>query len=316
MSPVLEQTRHGPWAPLPPLLPPIGERPAPVGEGPPPRSGGGRRPGLFRRHRALTIVLSVLAVLVLVVAGGLFYQWRYAGPRQVSGSSALQRFRAGARGPVAEPGALRPPAGVYAYTGTAHEQLSFPPLSHNEGPHVPGTVTYQKDGCWTFRLDYSTLHWQSTTFCPRDNDLVESARAGWYRWYVGALPVSDTATFTCVEMIVPVVLSPGQGFAFGCRGTNSPINTGTVLMEGTNSYLGTGTVRVGGTSVTTLHFREVAQIRGGQTGTSTADTWVSAADGLPVKGTWSTTVRSPSPFGTSTLTGRGSFTLSSLQPRR
>ncbi len=270
---------------------------------------------VLRRHRVATIAVAVLGVLVLVAAGGLFYQWRYGSPRQVSGATALQRFRAGAHGLVADPGALRPDPGVYSFTGTAHEQLSLPPLSHSEGPAFPGTVTYGANGCWTIRLDYSTMHWQSTTFCADADNLVESGRAGWYQWYIGAISVADTATFTCAETIVPADLRAGASFPFSCSGTNAPIDTGAVVMTGTNRFVGTETVRVAGTAVTTLHFREVARMTGGQSGTSTADTWVSATDGLPVKGTWSTTVRSPSPIGTSTLSGRGSFTLSSLHPR-
>ena len=297
------------WA-LGPFTAPQGtRRPVPA---PSPRPPGGR----FRRHPVTTVVLAVVTLVVLVAGGGLLYQWRYAAPHQVSGESALQRLRAGERVSLGDPGALRPAQGVYRFTGRAQEKLSFPPLSHTEGPAFPGTVTYARDGCWTFRLDYSTLHWQSTTYCPRAGNLVESGRAGWYRWVVGALAVSDTATFTCTEMILPTVLSAGASFSFACRGTNAPLDTGTVLMSGTNRYVGAETVRVGGTAVSTVHFREVATVSGGQSGTSTADTWMDIADGLPVKGTWSTSVRSPSPLGTSTLSGSGSFALASLQPRR
>ena len=300
---------HDTWALGPFTAPQGAPRPTPAPAPRPPR-------GPLRRHPVTTVALALLALVVLVAGGGLLYQWRYAGPHQVSGDSALGRLRAGGSVAPADPGALRPAQGVYRFTGTAQEKLSFPPLSHTEGPAFPGTVTYARDGCWTFRLDYSTLHWQSTTYCPRGGNLVESGRAGWYRWFVGALAVSDTATFTCAEMILPTGLSVGASFTFACRGTNAPLDTGTVFMSGTNRYLGAETVRVAGTAVTTLHFREVATVSGGQSGTSTADTWVATADGLPVKGTWSTSVRSPSPLGTSTLSGTGSFALASLQPRR
>ena len=282
---------------------------------PPPAPPPGPRRGVVRRHRVLTVLVVLLALVLLVTGGGLLYQWRFAAPRPVSGADALERLRSGASA-AADPGALRPAAGVYAYTGSAEEKLSFPPLSHREGPRFPGTVSYSSDGCWTFRLDYSTLHWQSTTYCPRGGALVESGRAGWYRWYVGAIAVADTATFTCAEMILPRALTAGASYSFACRGTNAPIDTGTVLMSGTNRYLGAETLRVGGTSVACVHFREDARMTGGQTGTSTADTWVSVTDGLPVQGTWSTTVRSPSPLGTSTLTGSGRFALASLRPSR
>lgn len=274
-----------------------------------------RRPWRRRRHRVLLVAACVAGAVVLVAAGGLVYQWRFAGPHQVSGSTALERFRAAGSTPIADPGALRPKAGVYPYTGTASEHVSFPPLTHTEGPNFPGTVSYSANGCWTFRLDYSDLHWQSNTYCPSGGNLVESGRAGWYRWNVGTLAIADTATFTCQEMAVPAVLAVGEKLAFGCSGTNAPIDTGVVSMTGTNQYIGPETVQIGGTSVVALHFRETATLSGGQSGTSVADTWMSTQDGLPVRGTWSTTVRSPSPLGTSTLTGSGSFRVRSLTPR-
>jgi len=72
---------------------------------------------------------------------------------------------------------------------------------------------------------------------------------------------------------------------------------------------------VAGTAVTTLHFREVAQFGGGQTGSNISDTWFSTVDGLPVRGTWTTRVNSPTFVGSSTLFGRGSYTLASLSPK-
>lgn len=268
-----------------------------------------------RHHRVAIVLLSALGAVILVVAGGFVYQWRFTGPHGVSGSTALQRFRSGAASPVDDPGALRPKAGVYSYSGSATEHVSFPPLTHDEGPSFPATVSYGADGCWTFRLDYSDLHWQNNTYCPRGGNLVESGRAGWYRWNVATLAIADTATFTCQEMAVPAVVAVRQQLAFECRGTNTPIDTGTVYMIGTNEYVGPETLRIGGTTVVALHFREVATLTGGQSGTSVADTWMSTTDGLPVRGTWSTTVRSPSPLGTSTLTGSGNFQARSLTPR-
>ncbi len=68
-------------------------------------------------------------------------------------------------------------------------------------------------------------------------------------------------------------------------------------MKGTNRYVDPQTVRTGGTEVPTLHFREVSTLSGGQWGRNVSDTWFSTVDGLPVKGTWTTKVTSPTFLG-------------------
>ena len=279
------------------------------------RTGSGKRPPFLRRHRMAATIGAVIAA-VLVVGGATFvYEWNHTGPQELSQSTALQHFRSGATVRVTDPGALHPAPGVYSYTGTASEHLTLPPKSQREGPLMPGTVMYQPDGCWSLRIDYSNSHWQSATYCPRRGDLVEVGRAGWYRWNFVAFSIADTATFTCQEMAVPTQMSAKELFAFACTGTNNPINTGTVTMVGTNEFMGPQTLHIAGASVPTLHFQEVARFGGGQSGTSVADTWFSTVNGLAVHGTWSDTVHSPSPVGTSTLTGTGSFTLAELTPR-
>ena len=84
---------------------------------------------------------------------------------------------------------------------------------------------------------------------------------------------------------------------------------------GANEYVGAQTLTIAGTRVTTLHFHEVTHFGGGQTGYNIADTWFSTVNGLPVHGTWTTVVTSPTFLGTSTLTGKGDYSLSSLVPR-
>jgi hypothetical protein len=165
-------------------------------------------------------------------------------------------------------------------------------------------------------MDYSDSHWQNATFCDRGGNLVEVGRAGWYRWNLVALAIADTATFRCTpEVVFPAVLRVGQQFPFSCTGTNNPIHTAPVTMKGTNRYVGPQTLLVAGRAVPTVHFREVSSFSGGQWGTNVADTWFSTVTGLPVKGTWSTKVSSPTFLGTSTLTGSAGFTLRSFTAR-
>lgn len=270
-----------------------------------------------RRHRTALVVLA--CVLAALVAGmGVFvYLWNNNGPHQLSTNTVYQRFRSSARDPSGSAGSLRPQQGVYSYVGRASEHISLPPKSQTEGPGMPATVTYDSDGCWVWTLDLSDSHWQSSTYCPSDGDLVSPGRAGWYRWDFVVLTISDTATFQCSspEIVLPEVFRPGEQFAFSCTGTNNPINTGAVLMTGYNQYIGPQTFTIAGRKVETLHFREVTRFSGGQSGTNTSDIWYSTADALPIHGTWVTKVSSPTIVGTSTLSAKASFTLASLTPR-
>jgi len=324
----------GPVAPVEPLfvtLPPVppafggpegagaleGTR-RPEGTGGPdkPFTSAPRRP-FHRRHRVALIVMTTIVVILAGGAGVFVYQWNHVGPQQLSASSAYQRFRSGVTGQFSDPGKLRPHEGVYSYTGTAAERLTLPPKSQAEGPKFPGTVTYNSKGCWVLRLDYSNSHWQNSTYCPRNGNLMEVARAGWYRWNLVALSIADTATYTCSrsEVAIPAILHSGATYSFSCTGTNTPLKMGPVTMAGTNEYLGVQTVKIAGTDVVTLHFHEVTHFSGSQTGYNISDTWCSTANGLPVRGWWKTVVTSPTFLGTSTLSGTGDYKLLSLTPR-
>jgi len=268
-----------------------------------------------RRHRTLLIVAGAVTVTLAAGVGTFAYLWNHTGPHELSPATAYQRFRAGVADPIGADGPVPPPQGVYLYRGTGNEHISLPPKSQVEGPVIPGTVSYLRDGCWTWRLDYSDSHWQNSTFCPFGNNVVEVGRAGWYRWNMVALSIADTATFKCSpEVVMPAELSAGQQFPFTCTGTNSPIHIAPVTMTGVNRYIGPQLLRIGGTQIVALHFRELSTFTGGQQGTNVSDLWVSTANGLPVKGSWETKVSSPTFIGTSTLTGHASFVLKSLKP--
>jgi len=279
----------------------------PVGGGPTPT-----KPSFTRRHRKLLVVAGALMVTVAAGVGVFAYLWDHTGPHELSPATAYQRFRAGDPDPYGGSGPVQPSQGVYLYRGSGNEHISLPPKSQVEGPTIPGTVTYLKDGCWTWRLDYSDSHWQNSTFCRFGNNLVEVGRAGWYRWNLVALSISDTATFRCSpEVVLPAELSVGQQFPFTCTGSNSPIHMAPVVMTGVNRYIGPQLLRIGGTEVVALHFRESSTFAGGQHGTYVSDLWVSPQNGLPVKGSWTTQVSSPTFLGTSTLSGHASFVLDS-----
>lgn len=269
-----------------------------------------------RRHRRRWVLGTLVAVIVLG-SGTFVGLWLNSGAHELPLSVAYQRFRPDEPGAKYQHEPLRPPQGVYEYSGSGTEHVSLPPKTQYEGPIIPGTVTYEPQGCWKFRLDYSDNHWQSYTYCPRTGALLLTARAGWYRWDFVALVISDTSTYSCkpAEVAVPAVLKLGQLHRFSCRGTNNHLAIPPVTMSGWVEYLGSGTLVVQGRQLPALQLREVATFSGGQTGSNVADTWFELATGLPLEGTWSTKVRTNSPVGYSTLTASGRFRLSSLTPK-
>ncbi|MHB8681780.1 MAG: hypothetical protein ACYDA2_06770 [Acidimicrobiales bacterium] len=277
---------------------------------------GSSAPSPPARHRRGHVVLAVVGAVVLVGAGLFTYRWTSSGPRPLSSLQAVERFRATPAGAAVLPGTLRPASGVYRYTGTATEHVSLPPKSQSEGPSMPATVSYDRNGCWTFRMDFSDSHWQSATYCPRNGDLVQVGRAGWYRWDFVAFAIADTATFICSspQLVLPALLELRHPVSFSCTGSNDPIKTAAVVMTGTTTYVGSEVLQVAGRAVPTVHVRELDTFSGGQTGTNESDTWFATADALPVKGTWRTEVNTPSPVGTSTMTGSGSFLVGDLRP--
>lgn len=265
------------------------------------------------------LVLAIAAALLGIGGGVLAYMWSASGSHEVLLSQAYKQFHGKSTTPDRPPQGVelvRPAQGVYRYSGGGTEHVSFPPKTQLEGPVIPGTVTYTKGGCWEFRLDYSDNHWQSTTYCLSPAGLLLTARAGWYRWDFVFTTVEDTASYRCSqsEVAVPSRPSHGERFGFSCRGTNNHLSIPAVTMSGYKEFIGTEPVVIGARRLMALHLREVARFSGGQSGTNVADTWFDPATDLPLRGTWSTRVRTASPVGTSTLTASGHFSLVSLTP--
>jgi hypothetical protein len=257
--------------------------------------------------------------VALAIIGGLgvfIYLWSQTGATALAPSVAVQRFRQIERGGVRTVGP-GPAQGVYLYRGSGTETVSVPPKSQSEGPEIPGTVIDRPGGCFEFRLDYSDVHWQDWTYCLHGGSMVTTSKAGYYLWDFVVFSVDDTSTYTCSPAIVTV---PGDSVVHSphrvsCIGTNDHISTGLVHMDGTSMVTAAKTLRVGSAKEPAVLVREDVALSGGQHGSNHADTWFSVTTGLPLRGTWSTVVSTPSPIGTSTLRAHGRFDLTSLAPQ-
>jgi hypothetical protein len=261
----------------------------------------------------------VLAVVMVVLAGGataFWILWAQRGAHEVSIDQAVDDFRK-QHGASTTSGFLRPPAGVYTYTGTGTERLSLLKTTQHWGPRIPVTVVGDDAGCWTFRVDYSSNHWQSTRFCRSGRVLTETSDTTHQSFDFVAMKVSDTNTTRCRPPIdrVRVAAEPGEQWHASCTGRSESRGT-EFLADGTETYVGIDRIRVGDKRVPAYHYRTARELSGSQTGSERYDMWYSVLDGLPVQTDRHVEVQSPSPIGTVTYTENGHYTLSSLVPRR
>lgn len=259
------------------------------------------------------ILVGAGIMAVALVGVGLFLTFR-DNARPVDIEEAKQRA-ASSTAPQESPATRRPEPGVYRYEGSGTESLSVPPLSQDQGPTMPGTVELGDDGCWTFRIDYSTNHWQTWYHCPEGDDLVEGGGQSWQRWMIGATALTNLSDFTCDEgaMLVPMNPSPGDEWTARCTGTNEAVE-GEAVSEGTYRFVGEEDVAVGDTTVSTFRFERDRTMSGAQVGTEHSEVWFAADTGLPVRNERSIEARTDTPIGASTYTETGEFHLVSIDP--
>jgi len=227
---------------------------------------------------------------------------------------AESRLGRGSADPAGDP---RPAPGVYRYTGSGTDRLTLPPMTQAEGPTMPGTVTLQGAHCWAFRIDYSTHHFETWDYCLHQGNLSLTGGHVWQLWSIGPVNITNLTSITCSPgtLAVPARASPGEHSTSRCRGTSTAVK-GQMTSTGPYRFEGVVTVRVGGTPVRAMRFLELRTDSGAQRGTERSEFWFSQSNGLLLRAQRSIKVTTSTPFGTSTYTQVGSFTLASLTPHR
>lgn len=266
---------------------------------------GGRR----RRRRWTWVLVAVVAVL----GCGALATWATTNrARPVTTQQAEQQYGQHSWGGAT---GARPAPGVYQYVGSGSEHLSLPPLSQAEGPPMPATVTLRGRSCWIFRIDYSTHHWETWNYCLHHGDLWEAGGQSWQLWSIGPLNVTNLSNFVCAprSMAVPARRSPGQRWQSSCTGTNTSVK-GKTVSAGPYIFVADVTMKVGGKSVPAARFLRLRTDSGAQHGTERSEVWFDLNNGLPLRFQQDIRVTSDTPFGTSTYTQTGIFTLTSLKP--
>ena len=266
------------------------------------------------RHRvSRRVVVGIIVGVVLLIGAGIgvfAYLWQRDDARPVSVREAEQRLD----GKPGGGSAFVPAEGVYQYTGSGSEALSTPPKSQAEGPEMPATVIHHADGCWTFRIDYSTNHWQDWSYCARDGRLVEKGGRTFQRWDFVVSTIENTSEFVCdpPSLVMASDAVPGETSQESCDGTNTNV-AGTTVSSGETRFVGIEPLDVDGTRLDAFHFVQHHTISGAQRGETSSELWF-APNGLPLRNQRHIVIDSDSPIGTITYTEDGSFTLTSLEP--
>lgn len=272
-----------------------------------------------RRRRRWIVLVSVVGVAV-VAAGALAVSvlTRDTG-RQVSVDEAVRPT--GSTRPSA-PSLLRPAQGVYLYEGEGMDALDKPPLSRAQGPQLPATVTHRDDGCWTFRIDFSTNHWQTWVYCPTDENgvtteggLVEEGGQSFQKWDLGPISFDTTTTFDCPDgVIVAAGQEPGDEWNQRCEGTSTGTD-GQAVSAGPSTFVGVEELEIGGRPVAALRYRRQREMSGAQRGTEQTEAWFSAETGLPLRNTRTIRASTSTVIGDVTYTETGTFEAASTEPR-
>jgi len=280
------------------------------------RPGGKQGPS--RRHwfgRLRWIVLLIVAAVVVGGAVPFAIAWAHRGAKEASIENAVDKFRKSHGASTA--GFLRPASGVYTFVGTGTEKLSLLATTQHWGPRIPVTVIEDTNRCWTFRVDYSTHHWQSVRYCANGRVLQETGETTFQTFDFVAFKAGDTNDSVCNPPIdrIRVDAKPGSEWRVACDGRSE--SRGTKFHgAGTDTFIGIEQLRVGSELIPAYHYSVDRTLSGSQSGFERYDMWYSVLDGLPLKTDRHVTVKSPSPIGAVTYTENGTYALASLTPER
>ena len=275
-------------------------------------SGDPRGAGAVRHHRRRWVVLGGVFAVVVGLGAFVAVRWFQGRAKPVDVEDVARPT--GTTLPPA-PGVLRPVQGVYLYRGSGTDALDRPPSTQAQGPSMPGTVRHREDGCWTFRIDFSTNHWQRWDYCPEAGDLEEVGGAVYQRWNFGAFTNESTSKFDCHGLAIKADQQPGDEWAQSCTGVSTGVD-GAMESTGPYRYVATKTLTIGGRQVSAHQYRWERTNSGSQDGSERGEIWFSAETGMPLRSWRDIEATTDTVIGEVTYTEEGDFQLTSLEPER
>jgi hypothetical protein len=262
------------------------------------------------------VLIAVGAVLIVVVGSVAWLLFGGESPHPVTVEDAHERTD-GSTVSTAPTGEFGPPAGgVYLYRGDGTEKTSIPPLTEREGPSMPATVTADGEGCWRFRIDYNSHHWQDWRFCADPSGIVTTGGRTFARRDFGTFNVDNTSTFVAAEpdVLLWKGMRVGESRPGHSTGTSTAIS-GSTTSAGTTTYIGDEGIEVAGQTIQTRHLRLDRQLSGAQDGIETVDWWVDPSTMLPIRNERAISVRTKVGALTVSYSEIATYELTSLSPK-
>lgn len=249
-----------------------------------PESEPGGVPSGRSRRRLWKVLIGIGAVLVvLIVAGALWFFLGRSEAKPLSDDDAVTSFRAS--GGDSSDAAGRPAAGVYAATASGTESIGIPGFDENLGPNAPVTVTHGPDGCYIYRAGFNSHHWRSWTFCPTETATFSlTGLQSWTARQAPGLDIATTTTYTCDRPLDFLWQSAVASDARtgSCTGTTD-LGDAVTADAASLVVLDVGAIDVGGESVDVIHVRTTDTFSQAQTGSEVDEWWLDATTGLPMR---------------------------------
>ncbi|MGB7052819.1 MAG: hypothetical protein WBG41_14735 [Acidimicrobiales bacterium] len=224
----------------------------------------------INHHRLLVSGVSFAVLLVLAVAGGIWFFLLRTTGTQIDLRQALRLYRQDQHGSSPRTEGGLPAPGVYVYRTTGGEKLSLAGISRTFPSASHMIVTDSK--CSS--MDWVPLeqHIEGIQLCREPDGALTMSQASSVESIAG---VSTTQVTHCpsTDYFIPPRPHAGQRWSAVCHGPGQ-------VDKISGEVIGTTTLTVNGRTVSALHTRINTAVSGNATGTDPTDYWVSPQTGL------------------------------------
>jgi hypothetical protein len=259
----------------------------------------------INHHRLLVSGVSFAVLLVVAVAGGVWFFLLRTTGTQIDLRQALRLYRQDERGPSSGKDRDLPAPGVYVYKTSGSEKLSLAGISRSFPTASHMIVT---DGTCS-SMDWVPLvqHTEGVVVCRQSDGALTMSQASSDESIAG---VSTTQVAHCSDTsyFIPPDPHAGQRWSGVCHSTGQ-------VDKVSGEVIGMTTVTVNGHTVPALHTRIDTSVSGNATGTDPTDYWVSPETGLIYRQREEVSVsQAIGPLGSVHYTEQMAISMSSLLP--
>jgi hypothetical protein len=220
-------------------------------------------------HHKLLSVGGGMAVLAVLVLGGLWYLLIRSPGTQIPLRQALLQYRDQQRSAAAPLSHGLPAPGVYSFRTTGGEQLSVAGIARSFPGLTRMVVTDRR--CATVEWEPLVQHTESMVVCPTSGTGLAMTISVTHEEFAGLRTTTRIRCGAGAYVVPP--RSTGTTWSSSCRAPGQ-----TIALHG--RLVGATELSVGGHSEAALHTRVTLTFSGSQRGTNPTDYWVSATDGL------------------------------------